>query len=269
MAGPPLLPESHHVQDKRLTDRAQFMGEAARTGKEIQPDEDAKRDFSNLLDKRVEKEDEKKEARQTGEELQKKADDLARDEQKVAAEADRKEAQSHSEVRQHNREQTVKEAERRGWAGPTPVIGLAVVAAAAPREISAVVQGQDKTRADDDGTEAIEIRPAEAKVDPTLLAGLRTAGLKQPLIGLADPRLAGTQPNLPDWHQGPIAGGTSFVWSAGPAHQKLEWSEGRTLLESAAGSMIQTLERKGNQTFARLSRRDNPLNSRFDLREEP
>ncbi|MCA9794987.1 MAG: hypothetical protein KC910_24430, partial [Candidatus Eremiobacteraeota bacterium] len=243
--------------------------EAARTGKEIEQDEEAKEGFSSLLDKRVEKEDEKKESPQTGEELQKKADELARDEQKQAAETDRKEAESHREVRQHNREQTVKEAERRGWTGPTPVIGLSVVSAAAPREITVGVTSQDKTRAEDDGTQAVEIRPGEAKVDPTLLAGLRTAGLKQPLIGLADPRLAGTQPNLPDWHQGPIQGGTSFVWSSGPAHQKLEWSEGRTLLESAAGTMIQTLERKGNQTFARLSRRDNPLNTRFDLREEP
>ncbi len=250
MAAGPLLPESNNVQEKRLVDRAQFLGEAGRQGKQVENDAatEEEKAFHALLDEECD------------DEMREEAEKLVQDDGLM----------SKDEVESHNQRQTYKEAERRGgWRGPTAVIGLSVAGGAPPSVMTNTVSGDNRTRRDKEKTSTGAIKANQAQVDPTLLQSLRTSGLDQPLTGLNDPRLTADEPNLddPTWKQGPMRDGVSYVWSGPMAHQKLEWCKGRRLLESAAGTMIQTLEQKGGQTFSRVERRDPPAS--FRIQAEP
>jgi hypothetical protein len=62
------------------------------------------------------------------------------------------------------------------------------------------------------------------------------------------------------WRTSPTGKGLAIHWEAAnrTAYQRLEWSDGALLLESAAGSQVQTLERQGGQVFVRHAGRDTP-----------
>ncbi|MBI3928172.1 MAG: hypothetical protein HY319_21695 [Armatimonadetes bacterium] len=239
-------------QERRLVDRAHFLGDAARTGRKVEgsnPEED----FEKLLQRRME----------SGEEAEEAPEVMGDLPQPAVGEW------TPGEIDAHNREQTFKEAEKRGgWTGPTLLMGLPVLLGGPP--VPAMpVEGSRQSREERETERGDEIRPGEARVDADVLAGLREAGLLKPLTGLDDPRLAGL-PRLPaedGWRQGPTATGVTCLWESAGAHQRLEWSEGSTLLESAAGTSVQVLERNGSRLSSRLSRRELPRRRVFRVDE--
>ena len=253
--------DSVSQQEKRLVDRAQFMGEAGRSGKQLEGEDEG---FGDLLADKVKKQpgtlteeelDEQLEAQsELNEELRQQ------EEQQMSAE---EVALKASELHSHNEKQTYKEAEKRGgWRGPSMVVGLSVVGHSELRATE--VQAGKPSPRDEKAPQAEKIRPGQARVDPTLLQALRTSGLDEPLTGLDDPRLTGNSPLLGEpWKKFHLNGGVAFAWNSLLAHQRIEMRDGNLVLESAGGTLMQTLERVGGQSFSRIERREPPKPERF------
>lgn len=267
MASAPLSPEPNAATEKRLVDRSHFLGDAGRAARQIQGDEDEGESFESLLKKKVDKDEPRTEDEQAAEQVYRGAEEMSGAARRHERAGD---PLSQREIEQKNQEQALKEAERHGtWRGPTLVVGLSVAGGAPLQTVSsAAVSGGERTRSERETEHAEEIAPGQAKVDPGLLEGLKASGLANPLTGLDDARLAGSQPQLSEeWRQGPSSDGVVYLWEGSVAHQKLEWGEGRALLESAAGTMIQVLERRNGQTFARTAQRDAPARRRFEVKD--
>lgn len=248
-------------QEKRLVDRAQFMGEAARTGKQVEGEEDG---FEEMLAKKVKKQPGSLSQEEVEEQLEAQAEVTEelrqqKDRQATAEEAALKASELHS----HNEKQTYKEAEKRGgWRGPASVVGLAVVGQTQLRATE--VQAGKPSPRDEKSPQAEKVSPGKARVDPTLIQALRTSGLDEPLIGLNDPRLTGSSPLLgAPWKKFTLSGGAAFSWNSPLAHQRVELRDGNLLLESAGGTLVQTLERVGGQAFSRIERREPPKPQSF------
>lgn len=262
----PFAPDYPAGQHGRLVDRASFLGEAGRTGK-AQSDPRGAEEFDRLLDHEVTRQEQ---GRKGDAPHPRDTPDMPEPEipRRPGLEpASRGPAPADLEARA--REQAQREAEhqhttqaRKAPPAP-PVPGLPPLL---PLSSAALLAGGQRLRRgeeEEEGGSGGLARAARARVDPELVEALRRAGLRQPLLGLDDPRLAG-RPDLPadeGWQGSPLAGGgVAFTWeSAGlVAYQRLEWDEGRVLLESAAGHRLQTLERQGDQVVQRWDRREVP-----------
>ncbi|MEW6282835.1 MAG: hypothetical protein AB1758_29760, partial [Candidatus Eremiobacterota bacterium] len=170
------------------------------------------------------------------------------------------------ELEARTREKGEEEAEKWGagggtWRGPQVIVGLTALGGV-QANLTGQLSGSDRPRSERRSETLEEVPISEARVDPEVLNGLIEAGLGKPLIGLADPRLAGAVPALSSedgWREVPVRGGVGFVWErTRRAYQRLEWAEGSTILESAAGERVHWLERRGNQVFQRQSGREIP-----------
>lgn len=260
----------------RLMDRAHFLGTAASQSrsKAQEPTGQDATTFQKALKKKLDPR-EAEQAEETSEEAQAQGqppEGAVGDQQGELKDPLAQERSTELEIRLQGQEEGEKMGAGAGaWRGPNPLFGLALVAAPAPLLAGAVTPGEG-SRSERESEQVQEIGAAEARVDPGLLHGLEEAGLKRPLTGLDDPRLGGSKPALDaddGWRSGPVPGGVGYTWEAPgrTAYQRLEWSDVRTLLESAAGTTLHTLERKGGQLFARLKKRTPPAAASFKVDE--
>lgn len=249
----PLTPRDHG----KYVERAQFLGDAGRTSR-TQADSE---DFQALLEGEVEEEKELPDPVSADEmdQLEQATENSA---PAAAAALDLRSDAGELEARREKTGREETEKRLGSWQGPHAFAGLSA-AATLGLVTSVQVQQGERARSGNRAAMRIEIKPGEARVDPELIQGLLEAGLRRPLSGLEDPRLATAPPQLSGdegWRTAPTGAGVAITWE-GPgrgAYQRLEWTEGTTVLESAAGSRVQTLERQGGQVFVRHARRDVP-----------
>lgn len=262
----PQNPSASH-QMRSLVDRSQFIGDAGRTGSKQSRETDPE-GFESLLSSEVKRRD-RKTLDQLGQQLtEDDGQEVGRVAQELLAASLNQTVETEKrDVQSQIREKEKDEAERSGgggWRGPQPIVGLSVLSTPPPN-LTLQAGSSEKPRSDRK-TEATsqEILAAEARVKPELIAGLQEIGLAAPLIGLADPRLAGAFPALASdegWVEAPARHGVSFVWQRGPrAYQRLEWSDAHTMIETAVDERVQWLERRGNVVTVKESGREKPRN---------
>lgn len=257
--GNPFTPDPLPRDNAKYLDRAALLGDSGRAARrEAEPETD---EFQALLEGEVDEAE--------TEELPDPAkledlEDAMAEGAAVARGLDlRRDA---GELEAHREREGREETEKRlgsSWHGPDASAGLPAAAAALGLMAAGQVQRGERPWGGHRAAMRIEIRPGEARVDQELIQGLLDAGLKRPLTGLDDPRLAGGAPRMaPDdgWRESPTAKGIAARWEAPgrTAYQRVEWSEGYLLLETAAGRKLQTLERQGTQIFVRHAARDVP-----------
>ncbi len=249
----PTTPKGHG----KYVERAQFLGEA---GRRIRSEQDPE-EFRSLLEGKIHKEKRVSDPLEP-EDLQTLQDAARPGASALGATSDLRQEATRLEARRE--ESGREEAEKRlgSWHGPSAFAGLPAAASLGLLNAAQVQQG-DRPRGGNRASLRVEISPGEARVDPELIQGLLDAGLRRPLSGLEDPRLASAPPQLPaeeGWRTAPTGKGVAIHWE-GPgrsAYQRLEWSEASLILETAAGSKLQALERQGAQIFVRHSSREAP-----------
>jgi len=249
----PTTPKGHG----KYVERAQFLGD---TSRRIRAEQDPE-EFRSLLEGKVNKE------KRVSDPLQPEDMEALEGAARPAAGAlgatsDLRQEATQLEARRE--ESGREEAEKRlgAWHGPSAFAGLPAAASLGLLN-AAQIQHGERSRGGNRASIRIEIPPGEARVDPELVQGLLEAGLRRPISGLEDPRLASAPPQLPageGWRTSPTGKGVAIHWEAPGrnAYQRLEWSEATLILETAAGSKLQALERQGGQIFVRHSSREAP-----------
>lgn len=256
--GNPFTPDPVPRDHGKYVDRAAMLGESGRAARrEAEPEE-----FQSLLEGEVEEAE--AEELPDPSQVEDVEDAMAAGTEAVRDLDLRKDAdQLEAHREREGREEQEKRLGASSWHGPDASAGLPAAAAARNMMAAGQVQRSDRPWGGHRAAMRIEIRPGEARVDQELIDGLLAAGLKRPLTGLEDPRLAGATPRMPaddGWREAPTAKGVSARWE-GPgrtAYQRVEWSEGFLLLETASGRKLQTLERQGAQIYVRHGTRDVP-----------
>lgn len=249
MALPPQLPEPGHRSEKRLTDRAVFLGDLARTGKqnESAPAKENKTRFHQLLEQMEDTEEEEPGSAAEACTGQPGAAALPA-ELKDSQIENRKDAERRSQ--RGGEEEAEKAAGGQWWKGPHPSMGLAMLNAA--QQIQAqTIEKQGKAQGQRDAGERDASDDDNRSVDGALLESLRQAGLAQPLTGFSDPRVRTGAPLLGgEWAAAEFPGGRTFRWESGGARQVLRWSEKDCLLETIGGGKRQVIQKLGEQFWS-------------------
>jgi hypothetical protein len=250
LALPPQLPEPGHRSEKRLTDRAVFLGDLARTGKQSEsaPAKENKTRFHQLLEQMGDS-DEEAEPQSAAEPAQaQSASPELQAELKDSQIENRKDAERRSQ--RGGEEEAEKAAGGQWWKGPHPTMGLAMVSAA--QQIQAqTIEKQSRAQAQRDATQSDSEDNDSRAVDGALLHSLREAGLAQPLTGFSDPRVRGGTPLLGnEWSVSEFPGARTFRWESGGARQVLRWSEKDCLLETIGGGRRQVIQKLGEQFWS-------------------
>lgn len=242
MALPPQLPEPGHRTEKRLTDRAVFLGDLGRTGKQAEgaAAKENKSRFHQLMEELDG--DEKAEPKAQG------VPDELQPELKDSQIENRKDAERRSQ--QGGEEEAEKAAGGAWWKGPHPTMGLAMVNAA--QQIQAqTVEKQGRAQAQRDASQGESLDDDKRAVEGALLNALREAGLAQPLTGFSDPRVRTGAPLLgAEWSHSEFPGGRTFRWENGGTRQVLRWSEKDCLLETIGAGQRQVIQKMGEQFWS-------------------
>lgn len=257
MALGPQSPEPTHRGERRLLDRALFLGDIARTGKssETNTREAGKRDpFKMFLDKEVEEEDGLAEKKSDGD---------------VPAAAETEAGSAASQQVQDDQVENRKDADRQAleggaeqaeratasnhglWRGPQLNMGAAMVSV--PQQLQAQqLEKQGRTQKQRDAGDSEKLEENKQRVDDSLLQALRQSGLAQPITGFSDPRLKSGPPHLgSEWSVKAKGASTIFRWEAGPGHRQiLRWGEKESLLETTAAGQRQVIQKLGEQFWS-------------------
>lgn len=257
MALGPQMPESTHRGERRLLDRALFLGDIARTGKssETNTREAGKRDpFKMFLEKEVDEDDE----------LAEKKADSDVPEATAESEAGSVAAQEVKDDQVENRKDADRQALEGGaeqaeratasnhglWRGPQLNMGAAMVSV--PQQLQAQqLEKQGRTQKQRDAGDSEKLDEGKQRVDDALLQALRKAGLAHPVTGFADPRFKNGPPQLgPEW----TMKGTVYRWEGSPGHrQVLRWSDKESLLETTAAGQRQVIQKMGEQFWSQTT----------------
>lgn len=260
MALGPQLPESTHRGERRLLDRAVFLGDIARTGKSIETNsqEAGKKDpFKMFLDEEVGEE----------EEVSQKAQDDA-DETAVETETGAQATQETKDDQLENRKDAdrmaleggAEQAERATasnhglWRGPQLNLGAAMVSL--PQQLQAQqLEKQGRAQKHRDAGDSESLDESTQRVDEALLHALRQSGLAHPVTGFSDPRLKSGPPQLgPDWAVKAKGVNTVYRWEASAGNrQVLRWSDKESLLETTAAGQRQVIQKMGEQFWSQTT----------------
>ena len=272
MALPPQLPEpdSRHASERRLTDRAVFLGDLARTGKTSEGNaaRETRSRFHELLEELDDEEPETPAAStssssSTGEASPSGSTDPSGEtvEKKLETE-NRKDAERKSA---RGGEEEAEKASASQWRGPHPSMGLAMLHVAQQLQLRALDQ-QERTQAQRDAGDSQSLDEQSRQVEGPLLQALRQAGLSQPITGFGDPRLRSGTPLLgAEWNCSEFIGGRVFRWDGGEARQVLRWSEKDCLLETIGAGRRQVIQKVGEQFWSQTSGWDQGQD--FDLQQ--
>lgn len=270
MALGPQMPESTHRGERRLLDRAMFLGDIARTGKsaETNTKEAGNRDPFKMFLEQVEESDEPGEKQVEGE----LAEAAAEGEAGVAASQQAKDDQveNRKDADRQALEGGAEQAERATasnhglWRGPQLNMGAAMVSV--PQQLQAQqLEKQGRTQKQRDTGDSEKLEEGQQRVNDALLQALRESGLAQPVTGFADPRLKGSPPQLgSEWTIKNKGANTVYRWESSPGHrQVLRWSEKESLLETTAAGQRQVIQKMGEQFWSQTTPWDN--DGGFDL----
>ena len=269
MALGPQLPESTHRGERRLLDRAVFLGDLGRTAKssETNTKEAGNRDpFKMFLEKEVDEEEEVS--------AKKRDEDAPEVESETAAAANQEAKDDQVENRKDAArlalEGGAEQAERATasnhglWRGPQLNMGAAMVSV--PQQLQAQqLEKQGRTQKQRDAGDSEKLDEVKQRVDDALLQALRQSGLAHPVTGFADPRLKNGPPQLgPEWSVKAKGANTVYRWEASAGQrQVLRWSEKESLLETTAAGQRQVIQKMGEQYWSQTTAWDS--DSGFEL----
>lgn len=159
-----------------------------------------------------------------------------------------KEAETQSrELAEHREDQALREAERRGSSSPShqPFLGLSVLPGIPNQSMTVGHTPESHSKRRSTGVEETGAEQVVA-VSQELIQGLRNSGLEQPIITLNDPRLSGNIDALGEQFTLSLQGHERvYVWDQNSCHQVLSVGLHETRLESAVGTTVETLVRRG------------------------
>lgn len=164
------------------------------------------------------------------------------------------------ETEEYRKDQLQEQAEKRGSGSPSlnafpgcltlPALGVPMMS------IGETTRSESKGRSGgvESGTESLP-----QTVSQEVLKGLREAGLSDPVESLDDPRLGKAAERLNDSFSMSLKGHDRvYVWSGQGCHQILTIGLHETKIESAAGTIVETLRRVGNSDEKTIASRPLP-----------
>lgn len=260
MALGPQMPESSHRGERRLLDRAVFLGDVARTGKstETNSQEAGKKDpFKMFLDEEVDEKDEvakKEQDDPTEAAADTEADAQATQEVKDDQVANRKDADRLALEGGAEQAERATASNHGLWRGPQLNLGAAMVSL--PQQLQAQqLEKQGRTQKQRDAADSESLNESTQRVDEVLLHALRQSGLAHPVTGFSDPRLKNGPPQLgPEWAVKAKGANTVYRWEASTSHrQVLRWSDKESLLETTAAGQRQVIQKMGEQFWSQTT----------------
>ncbi|MBN9419252.1 hypothetical protein ABS71_01435 [bacterium SCN 62-11] len=256
MALGPQLPESTHRGERRLLDRAVFLGDLGRTAKssETNTKEAGNRDpFKMFLEKEVD-EDEEVAGKKREEDTPEVDSETA---SATSQEVKDDQIENRKDAARQALEGGAEQAERATasnhglWRGPQLNMGAAMVSV--PQQLQAQqLEKQGRTQKQRDAGDSEKLDEVNQRVDDALLQALRQSGLAHPVTGFADPRLKNGPPQLgPEWSVKAKGANTVYRWEASASQrQVLRWSEKESLLETTAAGQRQVIQKMGEQYWS-------------------
>lgn len=256
MALGPQLPESTHRGEKRLLDRAVFLGDIARTGKssETHAREADKRDpFKMFLEKEVDEAaepDQKKDEAEAAGALESESASATSREVKDDQVENRKDADRQALEGGAEQAERATASNHGLWRGPQLNLGAAMVSV--PQQLQAQqLEKQGRTQKQRDAGDSEKLEESKQRVDDALLQALRQSGLAHPVTGFADPRLKSGPPQLgPEW----TVKNQVYRWESSNGHrQVLRWGDKESLLETTAAGQRQVIQKMGEQFWSQTT----------------
>ncbi|MBX3169081.1 MAG: hypothetical protein KF760_16860 [Candidatus Eremiobacteraeota bacterium] len=257
MALGPQLPESPHRGERRLLDRAMFLGDIGRTGKSSETNlkEAGNRDpFKMFLEKEVNQEDELVEKKAEGDvteaAVESEAGSAASQEVKDDQVENRKDADRQALEGGAEQAERATASNHGLWRGPQLNMGAAMVSV--PQQLQAQqLEKQGRAQKQRDTGDREKLEEGKQRVDDALLQALRQSGLAHPVTGFADPRLQGGRPQLgPEW----AVKNQVYRWESSPGHrQVLRWGDKESLLETTAAGQRQVIQKLGEQFWSQTT----------------
>lgn len=258
MALGPQSPEPTHRGERRLLDRALFLGDIARTGKssETNTREAGNRNpFKMFLEKEVDQEEVTTERKTDGDVPATAAESEAASTAGQQVQDDQ--VENRKDADRQALEGGAEQAERATasnhglWRGPQLNLGAAMVSV--PQQLQAQqLEKQGRAQKQRDASDSEELDEGKQRVDDSLLQALRQSGLAQPITGFSDPRLRSRPPQLgSEWTVKVKGVNTILRWEAGPGHrQVLRWGEKESLLETTAAGQRQVIQKLGERFWS-------------------
>lgn len=254
-------PEPVHRGERRLLDRAVFLGDVSRTGKsqETNSQESGKKNaFRMFLDEEVDdKEDvsEKKPGEDTPEAAaESEAGNVATQEAKDDQVENRKDADRQALEGGAEQAERATASNHGLWRGPQLNMGAAMVSV--PQQLQAqALEKQGRAQKQRDAADSEKLDESTQRVDDAMLQALRQSGLAHPVTGFSDPRLKNGPPLLgPEWTVKTKGANTVYRWEASPGHrQVLRWGDKESLLETTAAGQRQVIQKMGDQFWSQTT----------------
>lgn len=152
------------------------------------------------------------------------------------------------ELAEHREDQAQLEATRRGGSSSPshqPLLGLSILPGISNPNMTVGQSPESHSKKRAAGVSNQEDTYVES-VSPELLQGLRKAGLDSPLATLDDPRLKGGCEGLRDDFVLSLRGHDRvYVWSQNQCHQVVSIGMRDSSIESAVGSVVECVTRRG------------------------
>lgn len=173
------------------------------------------------------------------------------------------------ELAQHRDQHAKIEGERRGSSSPShqPFLGMSILPGiTTPRlAVGQTPQSHSKRRSAGVGD---EVENRVEVVTSEVLQGLKEAGLAKPLVSLDDPRINGPVERLNEHFVMSLQGNKRVhVWNEGGCHQILTIGLHESTLESAVGTNVETVTRRGRIDRKSVHTRPDP-SVEFDLLDD-
>ncbi|MFN8613434.1 MAG: hypothetical protein U0931_38200 [Vulcanimicrobiota bacterium] len=263
--------ESVHRGERRLLDRAVFLGDVARTGKsqETNSQESGKKNaFRMFLDDEVDEKEEMAE-KNPGQETpetaaETEAGSVATQEVKDDQVENRKDADRQALEGGAEQAERATASNHGLWRGPQLNMGAAMVSV--PQQLQTqALEKQGRTQKQRDASDSEKLDESSQRVDDALLQSLRQSGLTHPITGFADPRLKNGPPQLgSEWSIKNKGSNTVFRWQGTAGHrQVLRWGDRESLLETTAAGQRQVIQKMGDQFWSQTTPWDS--DGGFDL----
>lgn len=186
---------------------------------------------------------------------------------KKAGSTEETENEHHStELEKHREDHAQMEAERRGSSSPghQPFLGLSVLPGIAGQNLAVGQSPESHSKKRSSGVVGKDEQHVES-VSQEILQGLRQAGLSQPIVTLDDPRVAGNSEELAKSFVLSLRSNERvYVWSQNHCHQVLTVGLHDLKLESAVGTTVETLSRRGKVDEKTVRKRPAPESFNID-----
>lgn len=177
--------------------------------------------------------------------------------------------QEAKELAEHREDQAQLEAGRRGSSSPShqPFLGLSVLPGIMGQNLSIGQTPEAQSKNRPQGVAGEQEQHVES-VSPEVLNGLRKAGLSQPIVTLDDPRVSGNSEELSKSFVLSLQSNERvYAWSRNHCHQVLSIGMHEIKLESAAGTTIEILSRRGKVDQKTVRKRSAPESFSVDTHE--